>query len=101
MYSKNNTIISDRTELANYIEGNDVYNASLLVYLNDPRVERTSYLITAFEYRPDLLAKDFYGSTSYQGLLLLQAGTSLEQLRRGSIIQLIPKKTLDSILENI
>lgn len=101
MYSKNNTIISDRTELANYIEGNDVYNASLLVYLNDPRVERTSYLITAFEYRPDLLAKDFYGSTSYQSLLLLQAGTSLEQLRRGSIIQLIPKKTLDSILENI
>lgn len=101
MYTKNNTIISDRTELANYIEGNDVYNASLLIYLNDPRIERVDYTITAFEYRPDLLAKDFYGSTSYQGLFLLQTGTALELLRKGTIVQLIPKRTLDGILGNI
>ena len=101
MYTKNNSIISNKNELANYIEGNDVYNAALLLYMNDPRIERTSYTITAWEYRPDLIAKDFYGETSYQGLLMLQAGTSLEGYRRGYTIQLIPKTTLDNILGNI
>lgn len=93
--------MSSKTELANYIEDYDVYNASILLYLNNPNIERTSYLITTYEYRPDLIAQDFYGDTSYQGLLMLQAGTSLLGYQRGSIIELIPKTTLDSILGNI
>lgn len=101
MYTKNSTIISNKNELANYISGFDVYNSSLLVSLSDPRIERTMYTITAYEYRPDLIAEDFYGDTSYQGLLMLQSGTSLVGYQRGYVLSLIPKLTLDNILGNI
>jgi len=101
MYKKSNTIISNKENLANYIEGYDIYNSTLLVILNDPSISRVQYEITAYEYRPDLLAKDFYGSTSYMGLLILQASRGLETYKRGSILNLIPKNILDNILSNI
>lgn len=101
MYTKNSSMISNKTELANYIDGYDVYNSSILIYLSNPRIERVNYLITAYEYRPDLIARDFYGDVSYQSLLMLQVGGALEGYKRGYTIQLIPKTTLDAILGNI
>lgn len=101
MYNKSNSIISNKENLTNYIDGYDIYNSYLLVVLNDPSIPRVSYEITAYEYRPDLLAKDFYGSTNYMGLLILQASRGLETYKRGSILTLIPKNTLDSILSSI
>lgn len=101
MYTKNNTIISNKNELSNYIDGKDIYNSSLLVYMNDPRITRTDYLITTYEYRPDLISKEFYGSSDYEGLLILQSGIGLENYKRGTTLQLIPKTILDNILNNI
>ena len=101
MYSKSGNIISNKENLANYIDGYDLYNSTLLVILNDPSIQRVPYEITAYEYRPDLLARDFYGSTSYMGLLILQASRGLETYKRGSILNLIPKNVLDNILSNM
>lgn len=101
MFNKKDVIISNKENLSNYIEGIDVYNASILVYLNNPNIEKESYEITAYEYRPDLIAEDYYGSASYAGLLMLQAARGLETYKRGSILKLIPKIVLDNILSNI
>lgn len=101
MFNKKDVIISNKENLSNYIEDIDIYNASILVYLNNPNIEKESYEITAYEYRPDLIAEDYYGSVSYAGLLMLQAARGLETYKRGSILKLIPKIVLDNILSNI
>ena len=36
MYTKKDEIISNKENLSNYIDGIDVYNSSILVYLNYP-----------------------------------------------------------------
>lgn len=52
MYTKKDEIISNKENLSNYIDGIDVYNSSILVYLNNPIIERESYEITAYEVEP-------------------------------------------------
>lgn len=101
MYTKDSKIISNKQNLSNYISGYDVYNSSLLIYLNDPQIEREPYVINTYEFRPDLIANDYYGSTDYEGLVILMASRGLETYTKGSIIQLIPKATLENILKNI
>ena len=81
----------DQRDLANYIESFDVYNARLMV----------PYEIRTFEYRPDLIAKDIYGDTKYTGLFMLSCGVGLEGLRKGAVIQVIPKQVLDEVLSNL
>lgn len=101
MFRKSNVIISNRENLTNYIDGIDIYNSIILEYLNNPNITRELYEITTYEYRPDLIAESYYGSTSYEGLLLLQAARGLETYKRGSVLKLIPKNVLDNILSNI
>lgn len=101
MFSKKSKIISDKQNLVNYIDGIDVYNSELLIKLNDPGIERESYEITVYEYRPDLIAEDFYGSTSYTGLVVLMSSRGLETYTKGSVLKLIPKVKLDNILSNM
>ena len=101
MFTKESKIINDKQNLSNYISGFDVYNSSLLVYLNDPQIERENYEIMTYTFRPDLIAIDYYGDISYEGLVVLMASIGLENYTKGTVIQLIPKSTLDSILSNI
>nr|DAE56691.1 MAG TPA: hypothetical protein [Bacteriophage sp.] len=101
MFTKKDEIISNKENLSNYIDGIDVYNSSILVYLNNPVIQRESVEITAYEYRPDLIAEAYYGSTSYAGLLMLQAARGLETYKRGAVLKLIPKKILDNILGSL
>lgn len=101
MFTKESKIISNKQNLSNYISGFDVYNSSLLVYLNDPSIERESYVINTYTFRPDLIAIDYYGSSNYEGLVVLMAAQGLENYTKGSVLQLIPKATLDNILKNI
>lgn len=101
MYTKNSKITSNKQNLSNYISGFDVYNASILVYLNDPGVKKEYYEITTYTFRPDLIAEDYYGSANYEGLVVLMASRGLQTYTKGSIIQLIPKPVLDNILSNI
>jgi hypothetical protein len=88
-------------DLACYIEGFDVYNARLLDSIRDAYNYRIPYEIRTFEYRPDLIAEDIYGSTKYTGLFMLSCGVGLEGLKKGSVIQVIPKQILDNILSDI
>lgn len=98
MFKKESKIINTKQNLGNYISGHDVYNSELLVRLADPSIQREYYEITTYEYRPDLIAKDYYGSASYEGFVVLLAGIGLENYRLGAVLSLIPKTTLDRIL---
>lgn len=101
MYSKTNKIFTGISNIENFIDGNDIYNSKLLFFLNDPSLEKVEYEILSNQYRPDLIAKDFYGEYSYESFVILQAGLPLASFKKGVIIRLIPKEVLDSILSNI
>lgn len=101
MYNKNKTIQYQKEDLGNYIEGSDVYNSLLLLRLSDTSLPRELYQIKTYEYRPDLIAKDYYGSESYLAYILLQGGLRIQDYQKGIILRLIPKETLDSIIDEI
>jgi hypothetical protein len=101
MYSKANKVSSGIEDVVNYISGHDVYNSKLIEQLRDPSLPREQYEIKTFEYRPDLIAKDFYGSTDYEGILMVQTGSTLTNFRKGVTLTLIPKSNLDSLLRSI
>ncbi len=101
MYKKVSRILSSINGLDNYIEGTDVYNSELLLRLSDQSLDREQYEITTYQYRPDLIAKDFYGDTSYEGLLLLQAARDLSGFTKGAVLTLLTKTALDSVISNL
>lgn len=101
MYKRSNKINSDSTEVSNYVDGIDIFNSTLLRTLNDPNISRVDYLITNYQFRPDLIANDFYGSDSYEGLLMLQNPIPISKYRKGLILKLIPKSELDSIIDSL
>lgn len=88
-------------EGSQYIEGHDVFNSKILRNLADPSLDRVSYMITRYEYRPDLIAKDIYGGVEYTGLLMAQCRISVEGYVRGTVLRIIPKVTLDNIVRNL
>ena len=101
MYTKEQKIQNSLTNLSNYIEGFDVYNSLFLQKISDPTLEREKYQITVHEFRPDLMAQDFYGSAEYMGILLVQARVDLKSLKRGVVLELLPKKTIDNIISGM
>lgn len=101
MYTKESILKGTRTNLSNYIEGIDIYNSAFLHYLSSPELEKVPYRITVYEYRPDMIAQDFYGSTEYLGILLAQLGVGLSYLKKGEVIYLIPKTVIDTLIRNI
>lgn len=101
MFIKQSEIKNSKVDLCNYISGIDIFNSLLLSKLMDTSIDRVDYEITTHQYRPDLIAKDFYGSVDFTGLVLLQARRGLETFTKGSIIQLIPPQILNTILENL
>ena len=101
MYKKKQKIISSQTNLSNYIDGFDVYNSLFLQRINDPNLSRKEYQITTNEYRPDLIARDFYGDAGYMGILLAQTKARLQDLKRGLVLSLLPKATIDNIISNL
>lgn len=101
MYTKESRLVGKRENLNNYIEGQDVYNSTLLYYLASPDIAKVPYQITTYEHRPDLIAQDFYGSVDYLGTLMVQIGLGLDQLTKGTILYLIPKDTIDTLFRNM
>lgn len=100
MYKRSPLLSSGKEDLSNYIEGYDIYNSLLVNILSDTTLPREIYEITVFQYRPDLIARDYYGTTDYTGLLILQCG-SMDNYVRGNKLRLIPKPILDGILSSI
>lgn len=101
MYTKLNKMSSTKSNLSNYMEGSDVYNSLLIELLNDPSIEREAYTIRTFEYRPDLIAEDYYNDSSYLGILFLTCGTYYENYKKGTVLYLINKSDIDNILNSI
>lgn len=101
MYSKSSNIIVSNLHLSNYLDGFDVYNSKLLYKLSNPYIEKTLYEINMYEYRPDLIALDFYGSTSYLPYVLISSGMSLDCFKKGTVIKLIPRSVLDNIIKSM
>lgn len=101
MYKSNNKLSANILELPRYIEGYDLYNSTLLRELNKPGVTRVKYIITMYQYRPDLIAKDYYGDVNYEGLVMLQNNISLKDYTKGTEIELIPKNELDNIIKSL
>lgn len=101
MYGKSNKITVSLVELSNYVEGYDIYNSELVEILQTPGLQKDDYEITVYQYRPDLIAEDFYGSKDYTGVLMLQSGLVLSNFTKGTILKLIPKGVLDRLLAAI
>ena len=101
MYKKKKNISTYSLELGNYIEGFDVYNARIMDYVRDEYQNRVPYEIRTFEYRPDLIAKDIYGSDNYTGIFLLTCGVGLSGLKKGAILSILPKDVIDNIIAEI
>ena len=101
MYKSNKSVTSGIWNLTNYIDGSDIYNAYIIQELQRPDLSREMYEIKNYKYRPDLVAKDYYGSENYTGLVLLQTGLTLSNFKRGVILNLIRKDDLDRILRNL
>lgn len=101
MYTNSGNTITGRLNIANYIEGSDIYNSKLIAYISENDFDRVRYVIRTYEYRPDLISADFYGSTEYYGLFLLTCGVSIDDMKYGKILYLLPKSTLDFIIKMI
>ena len=101
MYNKDNKIKLEQENLGNYIEGFDVYNSLLLHRLRDQEVPREIYQIKSYDYRPDLVALDYYGSESYTAFVIIQSKIGLDGYTRGTYLKLIPKDVLDSIIRDL
>ena len=101
MYTKPKRLISDNHNLSNYVEGFDIYNSLLLNKLTNPDLEKEVYIIKSSEYRPDLVARDFYGDVTYAGLVVIQSRLNLSDFVEGAEILLIPKNILDNIIKSV
>lgn len=92
---------SSFSEFNQYVEDHDVFNSYLVRRLNDPSLVKVSYVITRYEYRPDLIARDIYGSTDYTGMLMSQCRMGVAAYRRGMIIRVLSKSDLDRIINEL
>ena len=101
MYRKSTNITMNKQDLSNYIEEYDIYNSSLLLRLQDPSIVKEDYLITTNSYRPDLIAADYYGSPDYLGIMMMTTSLELKDYKKGNILSLIPKSTIDSIINSL
>lgn len=101
MYRKADKITGNILDPSNYIQGFDIYNSKFLAQISDQNLKREYYEIRVNEYRPDLIAQSFYGSSDYLGVLLLQTKMTLPNFKRGVVLSLLPKETIDSIIKNI
>ena len=101
MYKKQNSITINKIDLSNYIEGSDIYNSELLLRLQDSGIEKEKYLITTNSYRPDLICENYYGSLNYLGIMMMTTSLELESFKKGNILNLIPKETIDSIINEL
>jgi hypothetical protein len=102
MFNKSTTDFTKTVnDICNYIDGTDVYNSRILDLLKDPSLPRTKYIINTNEYRPDLIAKDIYGDTIYLPYLMLSCCAGLASFRKGTVLEVLPKHTIEGIINSL
>lgn len=87
-------------DISSFVDGYDLFNSKLITILGNV-VDRLYYTITNYEYRPDLICKEIYGSEDYLTIFLMLSGMSTEDFTKGSTVPYINKNVLDSIMERI
>lgn len=86
-----------RFELEGHISGYDVYNSETLYRVAlDQGLERADYVIKTERFRPDLIAKDFYGDPRYSSYIIFQAG-GIRRLIPGTLLRLVTKEGLEGL----
>lgn len=101
MYKKSSFILSNPQNLANYVEGYDVYNARFLDLIKDYESEKVDYTITTKNYRPDLIAQELYGDTKYTAFLMVTCALSLTDYVKGNVLKVLPKKVFEKIIAQL
>ena len=101
MYTRSKKIIENKLELGNYIENYDLYNSLFLREILNSSLPRVEYKINNYEYRPDLISLDFYGSTDYTAILIISTGVKVEELIKGKTLYLLPKDIIDTIINSL
>lgn len=101
MFTKSPKINSSRTDFSNYIGGFDVYNARIFDLIKEYDDQRILYKITTKSYRPDLIAKDVYGSSDYLPFLLIASASGLSYYEKGNTISIFPKNVIDAIIARL
>lgn len=101
MFTKTKEVIKGKNNLENFIPTNyDTFNSLFLYKIKDQSIPRVLYVLETDQLRPDLIAKDFYGSASYLGIVLIQTSnySGLDYYKKGKVIPLIEKKHIDDLL---
>lgn len=101
MFTRQRSFVkSDNTSPNLFIEGNSIF-ASELLHKIDKCTDRERYLVTRFEHRADLIAKDIYGDEKYSWLLLYMNRLGVDDIIRGVTLQYILKPQLDAIIDTL
>ena len=86
-------------EIEGYIDESDIFGSSLLYNISlNPFATREAYTIKTKEFRPDLVAKDYYGDVKYESYVILQAG-GIENIYPGNTIYLLTSSSLKGLRE--
>lgn len=98
MYRKPKRISGPSLRFENYVSGYDLYDSLILKELGNQDITRETYVITKYEFRPDLIARDIYGSSEYMWALMMQCSISLEDYKIGQVLTVLPKSYIESII---
>lgn len=100
MYKVNVNHNKSNFSLSSYIEDIDVFNSTLLLYLEDPEIEKLEFRITTQKYRPDLIAEEVYGDKLYSDYVIIQSCLPISGFVPGRVIKLINLETLKLLITN-
>lgn len=95
-----NFVKSDKVSPNLFVEGDEIFSSELMHKI-DKCTDREMYMITKYEHRADLVAKDIYGDESYSWMLLYMNRIGVEDLVRNRVLTYILKSQLDSIIDSL
>lgn len=95
-----NFVKSDKVSPNLFVDGDEIF-ASELMHKIDKCSDREKYMITKYEHRADLIARDIYGDEGYSWMLLYMNRISVDDLVRNKTITYILKSQLDSIIDSL
>jgi hypothetical protein len=101
MYSKKKiNLKSEGIDLNSYMEGTDIFNSKLLYML--PKLPSSgTYTVDLAEHRIDLIANILYQDKSLAPLLLLYNGLTIDQLTKGTVLEVPFYQDILKLIEDI
>jgi hypothetical protein len=92
----------EKLDLANYIEGDDIFNSEFLYRLNNLSDEDFNYHeITRYERRIDLISERIYNDKKYADILLFINKISINDLALGVVLKYPRKNVIDALIQEL